>query len=81
MEKDISLFELTRENAKEYFFLNHCRMMWIDLNGKENSKKFRGYNFPEETLYEWTNEWLSFKLNTLKEIENIGDFLESTLND
>lgn len=80
MVKDISLFELTEENAKEYFFLNNCRMMWIDLNGEDNSKKFRGYNFSEDILADWTNEWLSIKLDSL-EIENKGDFIETTLND
>lgn len=56
-------------------------MMWIDLNGEENSKKFRGYNFSKEVLNDWTNEWLSLKLDSLNEIDNKGNFIESTLND
>jgi hypothetical protein len=62
MVKDISKFELDRNNAKEYFFLNECKMSYIDHNGLTNSNKFRNFSFSESTLTLWTNEWLKPKI-------------------
>ena len=50
MVKDISEFELDRNNAKEYFFLNDCKMSFIDCNGLINSNKFRNFGFSKQTL-------------------------------
>lgn len=61
MVKDISEFKLTKETAKEYFFLNDCKMSSIDRNGLSNSTKFRNYCFSNSTLSEWTNEWMKPK--------------------
>lgn len=62
MVKDISEFELDRNNAKEYFFLNDCKMSFIDRNGLTNSNKFRNFGFSKTTLSIWTNEWMKPKI-------------------
>lgn len=62
MVKDISEFELDRNNAKEYFFLNDCKMSFIDRNGLTNSNKFRNFGFSKQTLSIWTNEWMKIKI-------------------
>ena len=51
MVKDIPEFKLTKETAKEYFFLNDYKMSSIDRNGLSNS-----------TLSEWANEWMKPKI-------------------
>ncbi len=62
MIKDISEFELDKNNAKEYFFLNDCKMSFIDRNGLINSNKFRNFGFSESILSIWTNEWMKAKI-------------------
>lgn len=62
MVKDISEFELDRNNAKEYFFLNDCKMSFIDRNGLTNSNKFRNFCISKSTLSIWTNEWMKPKI-------------------
>lgn len=66
MVNDISFFKLTKDNAKEYYFLNECRMSWMDRNGFDNASLFRSYNFDKELLDSWANEWLQFKIDELK---------------
>lgn len=57
-------FNLTRENAKEYFFMNQCRLMYIDQGEWGNADKFNSYRFDNDTLNNWTNEWIALKLST-----------------
>lgn len=80
MVKDISKFELKIENAKEYFFLNDCKMSFIDHNGLSNSNKFRNFGFSNLTLSKWTNEWMKPKINEAI-INNDVDILISFLED
>jgi len=62
MRKDISKFEIDINNAKEYFFLNDCKISFIDCNGLTNSNKFRNFGFLKSTLSVWTNEWMKPKI-------------------
>ena len=63
MEADTTDFNLTKGNAKEYFFRNQCSLRNIDLSDKGNAAKFRSYNFDKATLDAWANEWLSIQLS------------------
>ncbi len=79
MVKDISNFELDRNNAKEYFFLNNCKMSFIDRNGLTNSNKFRNFGFSKSTLSIWTNEWMKPKIEegiVKNDYELLVSFLE-----
>lgn len=80
MVKDISEFELNRNNAKEYFFLNDCKMSFIDHNGLANSNKFRNFGLSRSILSKWTNEWMKPKI---KEgiVKNDYELLVSFLED
>lgn len=80
MVKDISKFELNRNNAKEYFFLNDCKMSFIDHNCLTNSNKFRNFCFSELTLSIWTNEWMKPKIEE-GIVKNDEELLISLLED
>ncbi len=80
MVKDISKFELNINNAKEYFFLNDCKMSFIDRNGLTNSNKFRSFGFSKSTLSIWTNEWMKPKIEE-GIVKNDDELLISFLED
>jgi len=81
MVKDLSTFDLKENTSKEYFYLNECRMRNIDLNGKENAKKFRQLNIEKETLTNWTNEWIECQLKMIEDNFMMCSFLKETLFD
>lgn len=80
MANDISNFKLTKENAKEYFFLNQCRIAYIDHGDLINADKFRSYNFDDATLNDWINEWLNVKLADIDFKSNLNAF-SALIND
>lgn len=80
MVKDISQFKLNKHNAKEYFFLNDCKMSFIDRNSLNNSNKFRSFGFSKSILSIWTNEWMKPKIEEGL-VKNDEELLISFLED
>ena len=58
-----STFELTRENAKEFYFACGCTGFGVWHEGGYNCEKFYKLNIPKETLNEWSNEWIKKKID------------------
>ena len=74
-----STFELTRENAKEFYFACNCSSFFIWHEGGHNCEKFYKLNIPQETLDEWINEWLSVEINNYEQQKYKKYFVKKNL--